>query len=136
MWILCKMSEKMGKEKGNEHIAMQKFDYFRRFLAQVRGFKYLICLRHWIRFQNLRTVQIILTVKILETLTAKKQCLFIYLFIYLLPAKWICSIENCVFRMKMIYSSIVQKKYELTDKVVPMAFYHWIFSLLKNYYEA
>lgn len=34
---LCaaKMSEKMTKEKSNEYIAMQKFDYFRRFLAQV-----------------------------------------------------------------------------------------------------
>lgn len=33
-----KMSEKMAKEKGNEHIAMRKFDYFRRFLAQVGFF--------------------------------------------------------------------------------------------------
>lgn len=39
------MNEKMSKEKGNEHIAMQKFDYFRRFLAQVCMFVYLFIYR-------------------------------------------------------------------------------------------
>lgn len=34
------MNEKMEKEKSAESIAMRKFDYYRRFLAQVRTREY------------------------------------------------------------------------------------------------
>lgn len=45
-WFFCdffsvdKMNEKMEKEKSAESIAMRKFDYYRRFLAQVRTREY------------------------------------------------------------------------------------------------